>query len=582
MSKREYLQSRLVTTFDREEDRSQATLRSLYISPKKRSLNLNTLTVNSEGNLSVDNSSFRYEEYISSEGLLLDHSYNSKFYRLFNRRQDGLDILDFSNSHPRTASVQVRHRLTLPGRTQFLLKGPKESKGLSCLSAREDGACLYLVDLERLDRLQERAFKEVVIKAYDRVDEYGELFVMSAQDKVYLYDIRNKKPSELVTIDSKLESKFNLIYNTFKEGRMINVVTMFNVLVFDIRNPGECVLKYKHFCDVPPNRHMPAQSVEPEAQADILDALGKPDFEKKVDFYLSSPMEVQDKGLQNSLCLYSCRKNSYPIFLTSYEPYDKQDVENKFNYDIIKEINQTLDPNRLFSQLTRSEVHPQRLFSSNVIDQEKSTNGVSLLYHREKVYYLHLDSDDNLALQVIQRKEKDRSLLFSKILKTDSEYVDASAGRCLTKYVENPRLNRRKKSMAEDQLNPLSDLPDFDSESLALQTIDSDQGCYTSNLDIREKMENLAKGQLDFNMDTKQLELQAEYDNIVGELLDNRTSSYLNIEENNQATEGSASNKQAPFVPNVYNKEDLEESQDFANSSFYLTKQGLLYLKEKY
>ena len=44
--------------------------------------------------------------------------------------------------------------------------------------------------------------------------------------------------------------------------------------------------------------------------------------------------------IKNSICLYSCRQNAFPIYLTSYEPYDKQDIENKFNYDVIKEINQ--------------------------------------------------------------------------------------------------------------------------------------------------------------------------------------------------------------------------------------------------
>ena len=72
-----------------------------------------------------------------------------------------------------------------------------------------------------------------------------------------------------------LESKFNVIYNTFRDGRMINIVTMHNVLVFDIRNPGECVVKFKHFCDIPPNRHTFAKSIDDESNRDILEGLFK-------------------------------------------------------------------------------------------------------------------------------------------------------------------------------------------------------------------------------------------------------------------------------------------------------------------
>ena len=328
-------------------------------------IDINTITLKNDHELKVDNEVINYKDYISSEGLEMDFSWDGHKYQIFNRRQDGIDIIDFSSERAASPrNVRILERIPLEGRTQFFHKQKYPLNSVDCLSTRDDGSCLYLIDLQRSDKPVPHVFSDKIIKSYESYDDYGKLFCMSNHDTLFLYDSRSKRLNEMIKITNSIESKFNLIYNTFRDGRMVSLVTMSNILVFDIRNPGECVLKFKHFCDVPPNRHVFAKGIDEEYHQDIIEELLEghnfDQFENKVNMLLRDTVEMKDKTLKNSLCLYSCRKNSFPIFLSSYEPYDKQDVENKFNYDIIKEINQSLDPNRLFSQLTRSEV--SRLF----------------------------------------------------------------------------------------------------------------------------------------------------------------------------------------------------------------------------
>lgn len=361
LTKREYLQSRLVTTFDRTASSGYSTtFNNIFLSTKTRSLNINSVTIENDGNMEVDNQVYHYEEYIASEGLELDYSLHGGAYRLFNRRQNGVDVIEFNSTINMNRKVKIRDRIDLDGRTQYFHKQRYPSNMLDCLSAREDGACLYLIDLEKPHKPTEHLFGDKVIKSYDTYDDYGKLFCMSDHDTLFFYDSRTKETNELTKLTNSVESKFNLIYNTFRDGRIINLVTMANVLVYDIRNPGSCVLKFKHFCDVPPNRHTFAKSIDEECQRDMIDGLLMKDdfgdFEGQINKLLDDNVEMRDKSLKNSMSLYSCRKGSFPVYLTNYEPYDKQDVDNKFNYDIIKEINHTLDYNRLFSQLTKSEV----------------------------------------------------------------------------------------------------------------------------------------------------------------------------------------------------------------------------------
>lgn len=348
-----------------------------------------------DGNIKVDNKAFHYEEYLASEGLELDYSQEGSIYRLFNRRQNGIDVIEFNSSINKNRKVKIIERLNLEGRTQYFHKQKYPSNMLDCLSSRDDGACLYLIDLNKPHIPTEHVFPDKIIKSYDTYDDYGKLFCMSNHDTLFFYDSRTKETNRLTTITNAVESKFNLIYNTFRDGRIISLVTMSNVLVYDIRNPGTCVLKFKHFCDIPPNRHTFAKSIDEEYQRDLIDDFlsgqNSENFEKNINLLLENKVEMKDKSLKNSICLYSCRRNSFPVYMTSYEPYDKQDVENKFNYDIIKEINLTLDSNRLFSQLTRSEVIDAHLGSpAKTVFVERDRPGAQ---HQRRVAHLPQGKD---------------------------------------------------------------------------------------------------------------------------------------------------------------------------------------------
>ena len=531
----------------------------------------------------MNNQVFYYEEYISSEGLELDYSTDGSIYRLFNRRQNGIDILEFNSSIDQNRQVRIVERLNLDGRTQYFRRQKHPSNMVDCLSSRDDGSCLYLIDLEKPHKPYEFVMDDKLIKAYDTYDDYGKLFCLSSHDTVYFYDTRSKSRSVLSTVTNAMESKFNLIYNTFRDGRMINAVTVSNVLVFDIRNPGECVLKFKHFCDVPPNRHTFAKSIDEEFHRDLVDNLvageNLEEFEKKVSGLLNDNVEVRDKSLKNSVCLYSCRKNSFPVFLTSYEPLDKQDVENKFNYDIIKEINQTLDPNRLFSQLTRSEVrtphqiHPQRLFSSNIIDSEQHTNGVSLVYHREKVYFLHLDNHDHLSMQVIQKKDRERGFAFRKILKDDSVVYDEAKFKALVKFEEYPRMLLRKTSVhLKPQLEEGEE--EFLSESLELESVDSEKIQSKTLKDVRKLVTRMVNGAPKFAFkEDSQAQQFAEYQAL---------AESLRNEEPAQPRPAAPGAYEPLFPQNRLGKDDLELAQKVANERFFITKQGFNLLTYKY
>ena len=63
---------------------------------------------------------------------------------------------------------------------------------MDCLSSRDDGSCLYMMDLEKPHKPMEHLLGDKIIKSYDTYDEYGKLFCMSDLDTLFLYDSRSK------------------------------------------------------------------------------------------------------------------------------------------------------------------------------------------------------------------------------------------------------------------------------------------------------------------------------------------------------------------------------------------------------
>lgn len=565
------------------------------------------MNVSDDHNLKVENQVYYYEEYLSSEGLELDYASDGSKYRLFNRRTNGVDILQFESQHSARNKLKIVDRVDLPGRTQLFRKQKYPSTSLDCLSTRDDGSCLYVVDLEKSHQPLEHVFQDRIIKSYDSYDEYGRVYCMSSHDTLFQYDTREQNLNQIVRITNQFESKFNLIYNTFRDGRMISLVTMQNILVFDVRNPGECVLKFKHFCDVPPNRHTFAKCRDDEVHQSLLerllastkssDSLGG--IEADLDNIYTDSVDYKDKTLKNSLCLYSCRHNSFPVFLPSYEPYDKEDVENKLNYDIIKEINQTLDPNRLFSQLTRGEIHPQRLFSSNVMDVNQRTNGVSLMYHKEKVYYVHLDNSDNLALQIIQKRgDKEKGYCFRRLEKPKGEKYDEQTHKALVSFQEHPRMAVRKTSVevttdlpiqrrisAKDlsenlETNGAEELNDVSSAELdSLPELDQPRDL----LDIRQQVKRLAQGKMKFSLNrSSDTDLLKKYKSFADKILAENEEDPVVMES--RIMEMSPVEQSRLMINSAakHDKEDLLEAKELSNDRFFITKQTFNFLKGNY
>jgi hypothetical protein len=550
---------------------------------------------------------YYYEEFLSSEGLELDYASDGSEYRLFNRRTNGIDILHFDSNHSSRYRLRIVDRVDLPGRTQLFRKQKYPSTVLDCLSTRDDGSCLYVVDLEKPHQPLEHVFNDRIIKSYDSYDEYGKVYCMSSHDTLFQYDCRDQNLNQIVRITNQFESKFNLIYNTFRDGRMISLVTMQNILVFDIRNPGECVLKFKHFCDVPPNRHTFAKCRDDGVHQSLLESLlasaNNPELlgkvESQIDGFISDSADFKDKTLKNSLCLYSCRHNSFPVFLPSYEPYDKQDVENKLNYDIIKEINQTLDPNSLFSQLTRGEIHPQRLFSSNVIDGDQRTNGVSLLYHNEKIYYIHLDNSDNLALQIIQKRgDKEKGYCFRRLDKPKGEVYDEHIHKALVSFQENPRMTVRKTSVeivtdlpiqrwisAKDLSEKIEVAGDQQFNDVSSADLDSLPEAENPKLllDIRSQVKRLAQGKTKFKqLGSVQSEMLAKYKSLSDKIMAENEEDPVVLES--KIMEMSPVEQSRLMINSAakHDKEDLLEARELSNDRFFITKQTFNFLKGNY
>lgn len=563
--------------------------------------------IGDDQHLKSDNQVYYYDEFMNSEGLDLDYASDGNKYRLFNRRSNGIDVLQFDRELRSRNVINIVDRIDLPGRTQLFRKQKYPSTSVDCLSTREDGSCLYMIDLHKSHRPVEHVFNDRIIKSYDSYDEYGRVFCMSSHDTLFQYDCRDQNLNQIARITNQFESKFNLIYNTFRDGRMISLVTMQNILVFDIRNPGECVLKFKHFCDVPPNRHTFAKCRDEEVHQSLLESLlensDKPDFLSDaaagLDSLLSNSGDLKDKTLKNSLCIYSCRHNSFPVFFPSYEPYDKQDVDNKLNYDIIKEINQTLDPNRLFTQLTRGEIHPQRLFSSNVMDSNQLTNGVSLMYHNEKVYYMHLDTSDNLAMQIVQKRgDKEKGYCFRRLEKPKAEVFDEQTHKALVSFQEDPKMALRKTSVEvktdlpvmrcvsakdlSEKVEPTGQEELQDVSSAELESL-PDQEPPHQLLDIRSQVKKLARGKMKFKIDgSTSNDLLGKYKKFADKILEENEEDPIAMESRIMEMSPVEQSRLMLNSGARHDKDDLAEAKELSNDRFFITKQTFNFLKGNY
>lgn len=204
------------------------------------------------------------------------------------------------------------------------------------------------------------------------------------------------------------------------------------------------------------------------------------------------------------------------------------------------------------------------------------SNGVSLVYHREKVYFLHLDDNDQLALQIITKKDKDQGYTFKRLTKVgqDESVFEEGKHKALVNFVERPRMVLRKTSVQYPENELDSKIGDFGSESLELESINGDK-INKVCLNIRSKVKNIAEDKPDFKFKNEEQEKSFKQ-------LHDLSRSLMDEEIGMTSQYGSPQGRELLFLNMVFDKEDLDMARSHSNERFYLTKQGINALKEKY
>ena len=176
-------------------------------------------------------------------------------------------------------------------------------------------------------------------------------------------------------------------------------------------------------------------------------------------------------------------------------------------------------------------------------------------------------------MQIIQKKDKERGFAFRKIIKDDSVVYDEAKFKALVKFEEYPRMLLRKTSVnLKPQLEEGEE--DFNSESLELQSIESDKIQSKTLKDVRKQVTRMVANKPKFSFkDDSQAKHYQDYLALAAGLAE---------EEANQSKSAAPSNYEPVFPQNRLGKDDLELAQKVANDRFFITKQGHNLLVDKY
>jgi hypothetical protein len=68
------------------------------------------------------------------------------------------------------------------------------------------------------------------------------------------------------------------------------------------------------------------------------------------------------------------------------------DIKNEFNFEVIKEINNSLAKSNLFNGITRFRRWPTKLYTSNFESGKNRIRGVQLLRLKNKLFSVSLDN----------------------------------------------------------------------------------------------------------------------------------------------------------------------------------------------
>ena len=82
-----------------------------------------------------------------------------------------------------------------------------------------------------------------------QLDKIGMNYALIDYKNIFNFDTRDPRTLEVpfICVGDNYRH-FSVNQCVFKQGRLINVVLENEILCYDVRNPGECILTIEHFC----------------------------------------------------------------------------------------------------------------------------------------------------------------------------------------------------------------------------------------------------------------------------------------------------------------------------------------------
>lgn len=387
------------------------------------------------------------------------------------------------------------------------------------------------------------------IQSLSRLDKLGMTYVAFDYKGALIFDTREKEMNNYLKITEK-EKQITIVHEGFKQGRLINFVTNNNISCFDMRNPGEMVLQIDHLSRVPPTVAFKNTEVTDWELEYTLESNDE-EFEKSLDLLILKgegsyiDEEFESGVLKSSFGIFSPARAGDFFLINSIQPMRRGvDVRNNFNYEVIKEINNSLVNMNLFDGLTRFRKWPLKLYSSNYESDDHRIRGGRFLNLTNRMLCFSIDNKDRLLFQGVS-VEKDNVLSMAKI------DFDQNLEAEHKTYNSNFLIIKPTSSLLPVDLSSSCD----ELEELAPEPI------YKEYIDIRRAASKIASGSL-----------------FTANMSDSQRSTYTSLSKEPERIPP----PKAPleFIP--LEKEEVDRMASLSNNKFFLTSGIINALKESW
>lgn len=342
-----------------------------------------------------------------------------------------------------------------------------------------------------------------------QLDKVGLNFALVDYKCIYNFDTRDHSSlhTPLINIGENFR---HLVINQsiFKQGRLINVVQEDNFICYDVRNPGECILTIEHHCQNAPTICTRLKNINDWKLDEMIQKSSLEQFEEEIDrlvkskeesnIIISSSYQSESDILRASHLLYNQGHNGELIMVNNFQPLRKGvDIQNEFNFEVIKEINNSLAKSNLFNGLTRFRRWPIKLYQSNYESNQNRIRGCQLLRLKNKVFVLSLDNQNDLMVQSfkVKKSKEDFSLKDRNYsVKRQKFDWDENVQETCRKYEMNYLIHKKKRTA------PIMDEEDSDS---SIEELDHEQELKLVNIksetehkrfiDMRDKTQSMVQ-----------------------------------------------------------------------------------------